>query len=68
MKCELCGSNTVIINTVTYDDEIIRQRRCCACKHIFYTSETDTDHERGRRAVYNKRKMYRDRYKNQQEV
>lgn len=43
MICPECGGATLVINTGSGIDEVIRQRKCKECKHIFYTAERDID-------------------------
>lgn len=43
MTCPLCGEKTVVKDTGTYSDIIIRKRQCQECKYVFFTKELDYD-------------------------
>jgi len=41
MTCPLCGGRTLVEGSRAECDQVVRQRRCTECYHIFYTSETE---------------------------
>lgn len=43
MICPMCGEKTLVVQTATDIDEIVRERKCTVCGHRFYTSEKDID-------------------------
>lgn len=42
MTCPVCGSPTIIRETITKVDCIYRRRICKECKHVFKTEEVET--------------------------
>lgn len=44
MLCPKCFSRTIVFQTRTRSDSIIRQRKCLNCSHVFKTIELDLDY------------------------
>lgn len=44
MTCPMCGEKkTLVVQTATDIDEVVRERKCTVCGYKFYTSEKDID-------------------------
>jgi transcriptional regulator NrdR family protein len=39
MKCQQCGSKTLVVNTIQQPGGIRRQRKCDSCKNNAYSAE-----------------------------
>lgn len=42
MKCPKCNGKTVVICTENEKNSVVRKRRCCKCRHVFYTKENES--------------------------
>ena len=43
MTCPNCGEDTRVVDSRPNDDDVIRWRKCVACKYRFKTVEVDAD-------------------------
>jgi transcriptional regulator NrdR family protein len=42
MKCPKCNGKTAVVCTENERRSVIRKRRCCKCRYVFYTKETES--------------------------
>ena len=58
MKCAVCGGDTRVTETASYDDHVARKRVCKKCGTVVYTCEEVTDFEEGRKDVNFRQRRY----------
>lgn len=58
MNCEICGSKTIVIDSRSDVDIVVRKRKCIECKHTFYTQEVDLDKNYGKKFITEHLKKY----------
>lgn len=51
MICPVCGGKITVFDSRSSKHEIIRKRKCVACKKVFYTSEKQIDEETGKQMI-----------------
>lgn len=51
MKCPYCNGSSLVIDTATDSDVIIRRRRCKDCDSRFYTQEIDISFDKGKKMM-----------------
>lgn len=58
MTCPVCGSKSMVKDTGTDSDIIIRKRICLSdsCKYVFYTKEIDCNKTEAENLLYQLRK------------